>query len=304
MKNKPDALLNKPDFLPEDSETAQKLQDANKSFWEDNPMRYDWKDEVGHEEFSKPFFDEIDKRFFENVAEFMPWKKIPFDNLIPFDALKKAKVLEIGVGNGSHAQLLATNTGDFTGIDLTEYAQNSTAKRLAAAGLKGTILRMDAEKLEFPDNSFDFVWSWGVIHHSSNTSTILDEIKRVLKPGGKTTIMVYHRGWWNYYICGFIYHGLVQGHFFKTWSLHKTVQTVGDGALARFYTPTTWTNLIDNRLEINKIEVKGSKSEVFPLPGGKIKSFLMKLMPNSVSSFMTNKLRMGSFLISHMEKKA
>jgi ubiquinone/menaquinone biosynthesis C-methylase UbiE len=63
---------------------------------------------------------------------------------------------------------------------------------------------MDAEHLAFPDASFDFVWSWGVIHHSSNTWQIVGEIQRVLKPGGTAVIMVYHRGWWNYYVWGML----------------------------------------------------------------------------------------------------
>ncbi|MBK7629848.1 MAG: class I SAM-dependent methyltransferase [Ignavibacteriales bacterium] len=58
------------------------------------------------------------------------------------------------------------------------------------------MLKMDAEALQFEDNSFDFVWSWGVIHHSSNTRKILEEIQRVLKPGGEAIIMVYHRSIW------------------------------------------------------------------------------------------------------------
>ncbi|MBK7629849.1 MAG: class I SAM-dependent methyltransferase [Ignavibacteriales bacterium] len=42
--------------------------------------------------------------------------------MIDFESLKNKKVLEIGVGNGSHAALLAKYAKDFTGIDLTDYA--------------------------------------------------------------------------------------------------------------------------------------------------------------------------------------
>ena len=67
-------------------------------------MRYDWKSEIEYAEGSKQFFEEIDRRFFRSVKPFMPWKKIPFDNLIPFDELKNKNVLEIGVGirGGNH----------------------------------------------------------------------------------------------------------------------------------------------------------------------------------------------------------
>ncbi len=168
-------------------------------------MRYDWNDEIGYKEYSKEFFDEIDKRFFLNSKDFLPFKKIPFDPLIDFENLKNKDVLEIGVGNGSHASLLAQHSKSFTGIDLTEYAVKSTSARFKEFGLPGTIKRMDAETLEFENESFDFVWSWGVIHHSSNTRKILEEINRVLKPGGEATIMVYYRSLWSYYFLTSIY---------------------------------------------------------------------------------------------------
>jgi ubiquinone/menaquinone biosynthesis C-methylase UbiE len=69
------------------------------------------------------------------------------------------------------------------GVDITDYAVKSTRDRLRLMGLKGDIIRIDAEHMGFPDNSFDFVWSWGVIHHSSNTENVLREILRVLRQG-------------------------------------------------------------------------------------------------------------------------
>ena len=100
-------------------------------------------------------------------------------------------------------------------------------------GLEATILRMDAEYMKFGDSTFDFIWSWGVIHHSSNTRKILEEMHRVLKPGGRAVIMVYYRGWWNYYICGGLINALVRGGISKSGSLAKSIQADTDGALAR-----------------------------------------------------------------------
>ena len=51
----------------------------------------------------------------------------------------------------------------------------------------------DAENLPFEDDFFDAVYSWGVIHHSPNTSKAVDEIFRVLKNGGLGKIMIYHK---------------------------------------------------------------------------------------------------------------
>ena len=142
-------------------------------------MRYDWRYPVKAEKFSREFYEEIDRRFFGD-AERLPARKRPFDQIIPFDILPNLDVLEIGVGNGSHAQLLAPHCGNYTGIDITEYAATSTSKRFEIFGLKGAIRRMDAEAMEFPDRFFDFIWTWGVIHHSANTAQVLSEMHRVL----------------------------------------------------------------------------------------------------------------------------
>ena len=96
-------------------------------------------------------------------------------------------------------------------------------------------LKMDAEALQFEDNSFDFIWSWGVIHHSANTRKILEEIHRVLKPGGESIIMVYHRSIWSYYIASGFIQGILLGKLFKYGSLKNLVQNLTDGFTARHY---------------------------------------------------------------------
>lgn len=291
-----------PEQLPGGAEEAKTWQAANRSFWESNPMRYDWKRDVGAEPFSQRFYKEIDTRFFRNVWEFMPWGEVPFDDLIDFKALHGKKVLEIGVGVGSHAQLLAKRAASYSGIDITEYAVKSTSERLKLFGLPGEVFQMDAEEMAFPDATFDTIWSWGVIHHSSNTQRIVREMHRVLKPGGEAIIMVYHRGWWNYYVLGVLIHGIIRGGLFRTGSLHKTMQSNTDGALARYYNARNWRRLVGELFRVDYILIKGSKAEVFPMPGGRIKSALMAVVPNFLTRLMTNSCRMGSFLVSRLVK--
>jgi SAM-dependent methyltransferase len=148
-----------PTILPHTEEEARRWQQVNRSWWESHPMRYDWKQKIPHEEFSRGFYEEIDRRFFANAREYALWKEKPFDSLLDFATLRGQDVLEVGVGSGSHACLLAEHARSFTGIDITDYAVQSTAKRLECFGLKGTLRRMDAEAMVFPDTSFDFVWS-------------------------------------------------------------------------------------------------------------------------------------------------
>jgi len=101
-------------------------QNKNRSWWESNPMRYDWNASIVGAQFSREFFQEIDKRFFSAAAHYTPPSRYPFDELVPFDLLPSCDVLEIGVGNGSHAQLFALDCKSYVCIDLTAYAFAST----------------------------------------------------------------------------------------------------------------------------------------------------------------------------------
>src|SRR3972149_4518723 len=65
--------------------------------------------------------------------------------------------------------------------------------RIFGEGHRGAIMQMEGERLALRDSSFDFVVSWGVIHHSGDMAAIIREIHRVLRPGGRAYIMVYNR---------------------------------------------------------------------------------------------------------------
>jgi ubiquinone/menaquinone biosynthesis C-methylase UbiE len=102
-------------------------------------------------------------------------------------------VLEIGVGMGAdHLQWAKSSPRSLTGIDLTPRAIEHTRARLGAYGLSSTLECADAEHLPFADNSFDIVYSWGVLHHSPDTPRAVEEVHRVLRPGGVARIMIYH----------------------------------------------------------------------------------------------------------------
>lgn len=103
------------------------------------------------------------------------------------------RVLEIGVGLGADHQQFAEAGADLWGIDLTERAVEHTRQRLAAFGLISHLAVGDAENLDFPDETFDRVYSWGVLHHSPDTPKAIAEVFRVLKRGGGASIMIYHK---------------------------------------------------------------------------------------------------------------
>jgi ubiquinone/menaquinone biosynthesis C-methylase UbiE len=291
-----------PTDLPDSTEEAARWQEANRGWWESHPMRYDWKDEIPAEPHSREFYQEIDSRFFSASREFMPWKKTPFDALIDFEALKELDVLEIGVGNGSHAQLLSGSAKSYTGIDITDYAVSSTSKRLNIFDIPAKIVRMDAEQMDFPDGVFDFIWTWGVIHHSSNTPQIVRQMGRVLRPGGRVVTMVYYRSWWSYYVMGFLF-SLKSGNLWRRGSIHASVQRLTDGAMARYYSIREWKDLFSGQFAVRDIFVCGPKTDVVLLPSGKLKNLMLQLIPDAVGRILARQCRMGSFLVCIATKK-
>lgn len=110
-----------------------------------------------------------------------------------FASAKGRKVLEIGVGLGADHQRFAEAGADLYGVDLTERAVEHTRRRLALFALLSNLAVGDAENLDFPDESFNLVYSWGVLHHSPDTSKAIAEVHRVLKSGGEAKIMIYHK---------------------------------------------------------------------------------------------------------------
>lgn len=110
-----------------------------------------------------------------------------------FDAASKKRVLEIGVGLGADHEQFARAGAVLSGIDLTWRAVEATRERLATMGLRSDLKVGDAENLDYAADSFDIVFSWGVIHHSPNTGQAAREMLRVLQPGGRFAVMIYHR---------------------------------------------------------------------------------------------------------------
>lgn len=113
-----------------------------------------------------------------------------------FETARGKKVLEIGVGMGADLVRWARAGAEVTGVDLTSRAVELSRQRLAADGLAGNVSEADAEHLPFADGAFDVIWSWGVLHHTPDADGALLEAARVLTPGGRFAVMVYHRRSW------------------------------------------------------------------------------------------------------------
>lgn len=113
-----------------------------------------------------------------------------------FGAAAGLRVLEIGIGMGADLVRWARAGATVTGVDLTERAVSITTARLAEEGLDADLRVADAESLPFADGAFDLVYSWGVLHHTPDPARALREAQRVLAPGGRLKVMLYHRHSW------------------------------------------------------------------------------------------------------------
>jgi ubiquinone/menaquinone biosynthesis C-methylase UbiE len=173
-------------------------KDEISSWWAINPMTYG--DIHGTANYSGEKFTLGDKFFFEKVdKEFFSWnkplsKKDPFDLLFPFkDIPVGSRVLEIGCGMGTMASIWAKRGMNVTAIDLNPVAVEQTKRRFELYGLNGSIRMVDANDLPFLDDEFDYVYSWGVLHHSPRLDVSVAELFRVLRPGGHYGVMLYNR---------------------------------------------------------------------------------------------------------------
>ena len=139
------------------------------------------------------------REFFEEYRNFR-YRTIWYIPLyVPFTESQGKKVLEIGCGNGADGAMFATNGAHYTGVDLTQTAIDATKEHFQILDLPGKFQIENAEHLSFPEDSFDIVYSMGVLHHTSDTQQAIDEVLRVLKPEGKAIIMLYYKDSFNYY---------------------------------------------------------------------------------------------------------
>src|SRR6202008_1942663 len=100
------------------------------------------------------------------------------------------RVLEGGVGTGISLPKYASNVRIF-GTDISEAMLRKAKARVAGLRLKNVegLAVMDAEKLEFPDCSFDVVMAQYVVTAVPNPEAALDEFARVIRPGGELIIL-------------------------------------------------------------------------------------------------------------------
>jgi len=137
---------------------------------------------------SRGFFADLDQYHFEKLHHLL--------RLVDFDGYRGRSVLDVGCGAGVDLARFARGGADVTGVDVAQSAVELARTNFEQQGLRGRFEVANGEALPFADGTFDLVFAHGVVQYTANPQRLVDECRRVLKPGGKAVFQVYNRVSW------------------------------------------------------------------------------------------------------------
>jgi len=163
-----------------------------RQFWNARPcnVRHS-KKEVG----SKEYFDEVERKRYTAEPHIL--------NFADFQSWTGKKVLEIGCGLATEGINFARNGAVYSGTDLSVESLNLAKKRFDVYNEEGNFYLGNSEELSsfVPIQTYDLIYSFGVIHHSPNPEKIISEIKKYMNENSTLKIMLYaSESWKNYMI--------------------------------------------------------------------------------------------------------
>ena len=155
-----------------------------RSFWEANPL---FKGETQFTVGSASYFEKHRSVVIQDCFAGRLDERV-------FSADRSSQVLDLGCGPGFWLpEFHARGFENLHAADLTEAALCLAKQRCDLYAINCSFSRQNAERLDFPDGSFDHVNCQGVIHHTPNTGACVREIARVLRDGGTACVSVYYK---------------------------------------------------------------------------------------------------------------
>ncbi|MEX0940405.1 MAG: class I SAM-dependent methyltransferase [Candidatus Babeliales bacterium] len=253
----------------------EKIKETSKKFWGHNPAGWTFGD--GHQKGSKEFFDAVlDKRYTYECD----W----LDEIVQFKRLKNKKVLEIGFGGGYDAYLFCKNGAEYTGVDITAENKILAEQHLQYYDFKPSFLTMDAEKITW-ENEFDYIYSFGVLHHTPNMQQALNNCYKALKKEGEAQIIVYYKYSIFYMLSVVLNEWILRGGFRKRSlkeqrSLIEYTQST-EKPLVNVYSKKQLHKMLKNAgFKIIKTDIRKLVHE--DLPGIRFIGRLRKYMPQTI----------------------
>lgn len=219
--------------------SAQEYKQHTQNNWTAVPCGTNY---AGAPPLTREYFEEIDDYRYRTH----PWIREAIHRF----PIQGRRVLEIGYGAGADHMQLIGRGGEVYGIDLTEENFKVTSARLKQAGLAGRLRTGDAESLPFENDFFEFVYSFGVVHHTPDSERVIREIYRVLKPGGRAYITVYNKNsiffWWTTFLVNFVLRG-----GWRVRTLNQQISLIehpnsNENLVIRLYTKRQFSDLFKN----------------------------------------------------------
>ena len=215
----------------------------------------------------------------ETVREKTPWghpNGVMYGSWIDYSAYTGKRVLEIGYGIGKIVNEFVRVGAKVHGVDLSELHHKLSTQLFSHEDVD---LRLaSAESLPYEDDYFDFVVSWGVLHHAGDDQQCYNEVHRVLKPGGKCFLMLYRKGGAKYHYQKLFKKGLLRGGLFESgFNIEKFLNSVTDaysedspGApISRHYTRADLDRLLA-AFPHRDYQITGTLAEVSQIPAGRL----------------------------------
>lgn len=141
-----------------------------------------------HPPGSPGFFADLDQYHFEKLHH--------LPRLVDFEGQRGRRVLDIGCGAGIDLARFVRGGALGVGVDIAHGATRLAATNMRQQGLSAGIVEADGAALPFRSASFDFVFAHGVIQYAADDRALVDDVRRVLKPGGQAVFQVYNRISW------------------------------------------------------------------------------------------------------------
>ena len=259
--------------------SAESLKTTTKKVWGTNPAG--WTHATEKVPGTRAFFDAVlEKRFTREC----PWLAA----LVNFEQHKNKKVLEIGSGAGYDAYQFYKAGADYLGIDLVPENRERASAHIASYGYVPYFHEMDAETMQFPEK-FDFIYSFGVLHHIPHIEQALARSHECLKDDGKVLFIVYYKHSIAYWL-GVFLNWIIRGRFlYETLdqSLGRVEQVGSDERpLVRVYTKNEFCGLL-RTAGFTPTQVNIRKLEREDLPFYRIARYAYRFIPESALDWMS-----------------
>ncbi len=257
--------------------------ERNRAWWEALPMTYEDWEESSRDPVDKEDFARVDRHYFGTN----PY----IDQNIDFSSFRGKKVIEIGCGAGSASCRFADNGADVTAVDITTKAVELTTRHAEICGLKGvTAVQSDAEDLSvIPNSCYDYLYSWGVMHHSSRPEICFQNCYLKMKSGSKGLIMVYNKSSLRYWGKG-LWFLLFKGKIFKGDNMNSVQRHYTDGYFHKHYTRSSLRQAMMNAgFIVDGIDVTHMSSRMIPF------------IPDTLRQWLKRKI--GWLIVARVSKK-